>query len=234
MKKPNPAIYWIYLAFLMYGASGLGDDLSKEELETWFKDDSRALPFDTSEVNEGELEFLATPPEKSALHSANQLTIKPSSLQNGWVGMYQCYQHLDAVKDAQVVYQYKQLKNLKVEKTQNIEKAWTEGQSVQLLNTQKDANLCVSAEVRILYKNEDNTYTLKNGPFQRRFLDGFYPMHVSLAVTYPKEQLSFVTSNPTKQPGFEVKSTPGLVEIDAWFEGMLSTEITFKPRQPQM
>jgi hypothetical protein len=234
MKKPSPKIFWIYLVLLLHSAIGRSEELIKEELDAWFEDDSRSSPFDTSEVNEGELEFLTTPPKKPVLHSANRLTISPSSLQDGWVGMYQCYQHLDAVKDAQVVYQYKQLKNLKVEKTQNIEKAWTEGQSVQLLNTQKDATLCVSAEVRILYKNEVNTYTLKNGPFQRRFLDGFYPMHVSLAITYPKEQLTFVTSNPAKQPGFEVASTPGSVDIDAWFEGMLFTEITFKPRQPQM
>ena len=218
------------LMLVLIASAAASEDLSKEELETWFEDDSRAMPFSTADINEGELEFLTTLPEKPTLHSANRLTISASSLHDGWVDMYQCYENLDAVKDAQVVYQYKQLKNLKVEKFENIEKAWTQGQSVQLLNTQKGATLCVSAQVRIFYKNDDNTYTLKNGPFQRRFLDGFYPMHVSLVITYPKELLIFVTSNPVKQPGFKVDDKPGSVNVDGWFEGMLFTEMTFNPR----
>jgi hypothetical protein len=231
MKKLALTIYWLSLALLLCVAdSGLSEELTKEELEAWFEDDSRVLPFDTSDVNEGELEFLATPPEKPTLHSANRLTINASSLQDGWVDMHQCYEHLDAVKDAQVVYQYKQLRNLKVEKFEHIEKAWTEGQSVQLLNTQKGATLCVSAQVRIFYKNDDDTYSLKNGPFQRRFLDGFYPMHVTLSIAYPEEQLEFVISKPERQPGFDVSSKPGALKIDAWFEGMLFTEMIFKKR----
>jgi len=219
----------VTLLLLLFANPGVSDDLSQKELDAWIEDDTRPDPFSTADVNEGALEFI-TPPEKPTLHSANQLTIRASSLQDGWVDMYQCYENLDAVKDAQVVYQYKQLKNLKVEKVENIEKAWIQRQSVQLLNTQKGATLCVSAQVRIFYKNDNNTYTLKNGPFQRRFLDGFYPMHVSLAITYPKDLLIFVTSKPTKQPGFKVEHKPGSVDVDAWFEGMLFTEMIFKPQ----
>jgi len=232
IQRINPAInkFLFALTLSLFFSVGRGEDFTKEELDAWFEDDTRSDPFSTADVNEGELEFLATPPEKPTLHSANQLTISASSPQDGWVDMYQCYENLDAVKDAQVVYQYKQLRNLKVEKYENIEKAWIQRQSVQLLNTQKGATLCVSAQVRIFYKNDDNTYTLKNGPFQRRFLDGFYPMHVSLAITYPKEQLKFVASNPEKQPGFKIDHKPGSVYVDAWFEGMLFTQIAFKPR----
>jgi hypothetical protein len=230
MNRRYPQRIWFVLILLFYSTVGSSADLSKEALEAWFEDDSQSTPFSTDDVNEGELTFLTTPPEKPTLHSDNRLTINATSLQDGWVGMAQCYNHLDAVKDAQVVYQYQQLRNLKVEKTQNIEKAWTQGQSVQLHNTQKGASLCVSAEVRIFYKNADNSYTLKNGPFQRRFLDGYYPMHVSLAITYPQEMLTFITSNPANQPGFTVTSGPGEVQVDAWFEGKLFTELTFKPR----
>ena len=228
MKTQNPTI-WPALALLLCTAtSGLCEDLSKEELEAWFEDDSRSSPVDTSVVNEGELKFLAIPPQKPTLHSANKLTIGVSSLHDGWVDMYQCYEHLDAVKDAQVVYQYKQLRKIKLEKFENIEKAWIEGQSVQLLNTQKDATLCVSAQVRIFYKNSDDTYTLKNGPFQRRFLDGYFPMHVTLSIVYPPQRLYFASSIPTQQPGFNISSKPGSVEVDAWFEGMLFTELLFQ------
>ncbi|MCG6970358.1 MAG: hypothetical protein LJE85_11370 [Gammaproteobacteria bacterium] len=228
MSKIKPHRFWLFIMLVTGSTTGSSADLSKEALEAWFENDAQSTPFSTDNVNEGELAFLTTPPEKPTLHSDNRLTINAASLQDGWVDMAQCYNNLDAVKDAQVVYQYKQLRNLKVEATHNIEKAWTQGQSVQLHNTQKGATLCVSAQVRILYKNPDNTYTLKNGPFQRRFLDGFYPMHVSLAIAYPKNLLTFVTNKPEKQPGFIVKEQPGAVDVDAWFEGMLFTEITFK------
>jgi len=230
MDKQFSLIYRLIILFLLWSNTAAGADLSREELEAWFEDDSRSLPFSTDDVNEGELEFLAVPPEKPTLHSANRLTIRASSLDDGWVGMYQCYNHLDAVKDAQVVYQYKELRNLKVEYTRNIEKAWTEGQSVQLYNTLNEATLCVSAEVRILNKNANSGYSLKNGPFQRRFLDGYYPMHVSLSISYPPELLSFSASLPEPQSGFRVDSKPGLLEVDAWFEGMLFTEMVFNPR----
>ena len=229
MDKQISFIFRLLIMLLLWNNIAAGADLSREELEAWFADDSRSQPISTDDVNEGDLEFLAAPPEKPTLHSANRLTIRASSLDDGWVDMYQCYNHLDAVKDAQVVYQYKQLRNLKVEHTRNIEKAWIEGQSVQLHNTLKGATLCVSAEVRIFYKNADGGYSLKNGPFQRRFLDGYYPMHVTLSITYPQELLTFKTYIPNKQPGFTIDSTPGAVEVDAWFEGKLFTELIFDP-----
>lgn len=229
MKKQYPYAIWFFMSWLSASPGAAGADLSKEELEAWFEDDSRSAPFSTDEVNEGKLALLTKPPEKPILHSDNRLSITETSLNDGWVGLYQCYNHLDAVKDAQVVYQYKAIRNLKVEKTRNIEKAWTEGQSVQLLNTQQGATLCVSAQVRILYKNADDSYTLKNGPYQRRFLDGYYPMHVSLAITYPSQHLTFVNSRPEDQPGFTVTSKSDEVLVDTWFEGKLFTEINFKP-----
>ena len=96
------------LALLSYISAAVGEDLSKEELDAWFEDDARSDPFSTADVNEGELEFLTTPPDKPTLYSANQLTIHATSLQDGWVNMYQCYENLDAVKDAQVQGQQRQ------------------------------------------------------------------------------------------------------------------------------
>ena len=221
----------LILCLLLLGVSkGNAQEPTQEELEKWFEDDSRFLPFET-DISEGDLEFLAAPPEKPTLHSQNQLTITKTSISSGWVGMYQCYENLDAVPDAQVVYQYKEIKNLKIVMHDKIAKAWVQDQSVQLLDTQKGAALCVSADVRILYKNPDNTYSLNNGPFQRKFLDGFYPMHISLRVIYPAEVLEFIGTTPTAQNGFAVSHKKGELFIDAWFEGRLFTEALFKEKQ---
>lgn len=205
---------------------GYAQEPTAEELEKWFEDDQRLLPFET-EINEGKLSFLKTAPQKPALHSINQLTISASSLSDGWVQLYQCYENLDPVPDAQVVYQYKQLKNLTVDKAEKIEKAWVQDQSVQLSNIAKGAILCVRAEVHIFYPNLDGSFTLKNGPFQRKFLDGYFPMHVTLNIIYPDDLLIFKSTKPANQTGFDVQKKKGQVNISAWFEGMLFTEVTF-------
>lgn len=220
-------VLFLAISGLLSGTPALAQDFSKEELEAWFEDDSRSLPFDT-DGNEGELDFLTKPPAKPVLHSNNRLTIKESTLGDGWVYLYQCFENLDAVPEAQVVYQYKKMQDLQVEKIHNIEKAWVEGQSVQMQNTQNGASLCISARVHILYKNKDNSYTLKNGPFQRKFLDGYFPMQVTLDITYPKDKLTLSRVQPETQPGFTLQEAPGKLLLNAWFEGKLFTEIRFQ------
>jgi len=201
-------------------------ELSEEELEKWFLDDSRSHPFDT-DVNEGQLELLAKPPEKAVLHSQNRFTISADSLKNGWVSMRQCYHNLDAVPAMEVVYQYKNMKNLTVASVAGIEKAWVEGQSVQLLNTETGATLCIEAQVQILYPYTQGKYVLKNGPFQRKFLDGYYPMRVTLQVVFSAHLLKFDSVSPPQQKGVKLTQTRDTVEVDIWFAGRLFTQIFF-------
>ena len=196
-----------------------------EELEKWFLSDELTPPTQSSD---SQLTFIARPADKPALHSVNEITISPQSIKTGWVNLMQCYKHLDPVPEMEVVYNYKNIRKLSVIKTKNIERVFIKGQSVQLENVVKNAQLCVTSEVRIFYKNKDGSYKLVNGPFHRRFLDSYFPFHLTLKVNYPSTQLKFINSKPKPQFGFTVKQSNNTLLIDSYFTGKLYTEIIFK------
>ena len=95
-----------------------------------------------------------------------------------------------------------------------------------------DARLCIAAEVRILYALPDGRRVLRNGPFHRKFLDGYFPLHVSLQVRYPGNALRYLGISPQAQPGFAVAADHGRLSVDSWFAGELNIEISFS-LQPQ-
>lgn len=196
-----------------------------EDPQAWLEDDgeSRALA-----VNEGELEFLTTPPQEQVLHSTQHFRITRQSLDEGWVGLRQCHEHIDAVQKAQVVYQYRDMRKLRILETTGIARAWVEGQSVQLLDVGADARLCVSAEVNIM-QAVDGGFVLRSGPYHRRFLDGYYPLHLTLEVGYSGDLLRLDNVSPPRREGFEYQSTPGKVTVDTWFVGRLFVEMRFVP-----
>jgi hypothetical protein len=87
--------------------------------------------------------------------------------------------------------------------------------------------LCISAWTRALFDNEDGTYTLYNGPFMRKFLDGYYPMRVSMDVDFADTGLELLYVSPQEQEGFQISEAGSKVSFDAWFEGRLKTEFHF-------
>jgi len=214
----------IILLFALTTSLLANDDMTPEQLDKWFNSDEEPL---AAQVNEGELQFIPHP-TNTVLHSTNTLTIDANSIDNGWVGLAQCYKHLDAVPAAEVVYRYKQMRGLQITTTRNIGSAQVKEQSVQLEDVLRDAELCIKAEVRIFYQNPDQTYSLVNGPFYRKFLDGYYPYHVTLNIHYPEKQLVLKKTIPAAQPGFAVQQTTNSLTIDSHFEGMLNTEIIFR------
>jgi len=217
---------WIILILALFSFDLYADDgMTPEELEKWFNDDRY---FSTEHVNEGELEFLSEPPQKPVLHSFNTLTVSQESIQSGWVLLEQCYKHLVPVPDAEVVYQYKAIRDLKITSKRNIENVLVKGQSVQLRNIRQNAELCVRARVRIFYKNPNGTFSLLNGPFHRKFLDGYYPYHVTLKIHYPSHLVTLIQTRPAAQLGFDVTESEDLILIDSYFEGVLNTEIIFQ------
>lgn len=199
-----------------------------DKLEKWFMSDE-LIP--STQSSDSHLTFIPTPTDKSTLHSINEISISPQSIKTGWVYLMQCYQHLDPVPVMEVVYNYKTMRKLRIIKSQNIEQSLVKDQSVQLENVQKNAQLCVSAEVRIFYNNKDGSYKLVNGPFHRQFLDSYFPFHLTLKVNYPSTLLEFINSKPKQQFGFIVKQAENTLLIDSYFTGKLYTEITFKHHQ---
>lgn len=130
----------------------------------------------------------------------------------------------------EVVYHYKKLRNLTIISKKNIQHAYIKDQSVQLVDVEKNAKLCISANVKILYKN-NSTYTLKNGPYHRQFLDGFFPFHLTLKITYPASLLTYSNSKPPEQKGFIITKTENALTIDTVFTGKLVTELFFRNKQ---
>jgi len=223
-----PAPVTIAAALLILaGAARAEPPMSREELERWFLDDSEQRALD---VNEGQLAFLPEPPDKRVPHSRNTLTIDRTSIDQGWVKLAQCHDGLDAVAEAQVVYRYRQMRGLRVTGATHIGRAWVAGDSVQLQDVGRNATLCITAEVRVFYQNPDGSFSLVNGPYHRRFLDGYYPLHVTLAVRWPPALLAFVSAQPPPQPGLTLQRADGELTLDAWFEGELNTELRFRAR----
>jgi hypothetical protein len=79
------------------------------------------------------------------------------------VQIKRCYVGLDAVPDAEIVYQYRNMRQLRIHSKTNIGQAFTRDKSVQPADVQNNAILCIQAEVQILYAQKDGSYVLRNG-----------------------------------------------------------------------
>jgi hypothetical protein len=196
--------------------------MSPQELDDWFNNQGAA------EVNEGTLTFLTAPPPKPVHHHQNRIRITPDSLATGWTELEQCHEHLDAVPVAQITFRDGFVRDLRVLEARAIGQAWVEGASVQLQGVSPGARLCLAAQTRALKDSGGGYYTLNNGPYMRKFLDGYYPMRVSLQLEYPDALLLVIDLSPTAQPGFQVSQEKGLIRIEALFEGELRTQVQFE------
>ena len=197
---------------------------SNDDWDAWMETDFEAQAL---AVNEGDLEFLSEVPEKLPPILQNRFTISTQSLKDGWIDMVQCHERLDPVAKAQVLYHPQRTRNIEILSSNNIQRSWVEDNSVQLENITADATLCVHAEVKSLYSNFNGSYSMRNGPFLRKFLDGYYPMRVIMDVTFPEGQLSFEAINPQVQNGFDVQYEKDKMSIEALFVGEFEIEVSF-------
>lgn len=192
-----------------------------------FEDDLRER---VARVSNGALAFLPERPEQPVHHHHNDLALDHASLEHGWARLRQCHENLDAVPRAEVIFRPGHIRRLSLVSSSGIDRVWLEDTSVQLAGVRPGARLCLDAESQVVERNDDGSFTVRNGPFMRRFLDGYYPMRVSMTVRYPCEELVFAGLKPGPQAGFSVTAGGCQVALDAWFEGRLDTEIRFVPR----
>jgi hypothetical protein len=204
--------------------STYADALSEEELEDWFNDDSEPS---IDDVNEGQLIFISPLADKNILSSEAIMTITDNSLKTGMVSLQQCYRNLDPVAEMEVVYSYKNMKQLRIISVGNIADARVVGSSIQLQDVTASAFICVAAEVQLLENTAEDSYVLSYGPYYRRFLDGYYPYHVTVIIDYPERHLRYADVSPSPRPLFELIKQPGKLIMDTWFEGVLLVNITF-------
>mgnify|MGYP001764778792 CR=1 FL=1 len=216
---------WIgCLLFLVPAVAVAGPAMSPQELDAWFNGKSAA------EVNEGSLSFLTELPAKPIHHHQNRIRITPDSLATGWTELMQCHDNLDSVPRAQITFREGYIRELRVVESRAIGEAWVEGPTIQLRNVSPNARLCLEAQTRALKNTGDGYFSLFNGPYMRKFLDGYYPMHVSLRLEYPASLLLLIDISPAEQPGYTVRQESGMVLIDTVFEGELRTTIQFEVR----
>ncbi len=181
----------------------------------------------TRDVNEGELAFLTRKPEQRILQTSNYLTITRDSLDSGWVRLDQCQSNLDPIDAVEVVYLYHGMRNLTLVSSKDMASAQIEGGSVQMRGVQQGGEVCVSAEVHVLHADGQGGYYLQSGPFHRRFLDGYYPLHLDYRITWPHVKLELMEVSPAAQPGFSILQKPGELAIDTLFAGRLVIEVNF-------
>jgi hypothetical protein len=200
--------------------------LAAEDDDSWWRDQpqERALA-----VNEGELEFLEQPPAKAVHHHANRLMITRATLQNGWAHLEQCHKNLDPVAELQIVFKPERVRKLVIRETRNVGEAFVDGASIQLRNIGHNALICLSAETHSLESLGGGLYELRSGPFMRRFLDGYYPMHLTFEVDYP-DNIALFDASPGDQPGLVLIQEPQRILLDAWFEGRLTTRFRFSDK----
>ncbi len=213
-------VFSVSVLCLMAGAVASDDSFFPPEAET-------------KDVNEGSLVFLARPPQDKVHTHRNRIILSTASLQHGWASLYQCHESLDSVPAAQIVYDDTRIRQLQVASVTGIGRAWVEGHTIQLEDVSETAGLCIEAESRVVHRLGGDRFMVRNGPFMRRFLDGYYPMHVSLNIQLPPGDWQLETSQPRVQPGFNVISRPDGLSADAWFEGKLVTEFYFIPANSQ-
>ncbi len=204
--------------FFFLGPVGLTPTALADELELQ----------SASSVNEGALSFLDKLPDKPVHHHQNRILIDQASLQSGWVKLEQCHDNLDPVSNAQITFRDGFVRDLRITQTHAIENAWIENATVQLRHVNRGARLCIEAQTRALKNVGNGFFNLANGPYMRKFLDGYYPMHISLDISYPADMLKLLDITPASQPGFTIMTEAGHVTIEALFEGELRTLLQFE------
>lgn len=177
-------------------------------------------------VNTGDLQFLSDDGQ-AALRTHSELRIGAASLTDGWVTLAQCQHDLDAVGVAEIVYNYTCLRGLEITEQSGIDTARVEGGSVQLRGVSAGAHVCVRAEVQILRVDGEGGFRIDSGPYHRRYLDGYFPLHLVLRVVYPRQLLRWEGVEPSPRPGLKVVEEAGATTVDTRFTGKLTLRLRF-------
>lgn len=216
------------LGLALLAAATLSIAASDDQSGDW-ADEHDAVNARIAAVNEGGLELLDGAAGRRVHRHRGQITIAPRSLGDGWVEMTQCHNDLDRVAEAQILFHPQRARALRVTRFNNIDAAFVEANTIQLRGIRPDSEICLYAESRALHKIDEGVYELRNGPFMRRFLDGYYPLRLQLEIRFP-HQLVLADHSPAQAPGFSVRSGDGQIAVDALFEGQLRTVFRFLQR----
>jgi hypothetical protein len=200
---------------------------SDEALERWFESDEQRYPFEMHGGSE-QLEFITADTSRRIPFSQTRIGFTRESLQSGWAVIAQCHDDLDPVPNAEVVYRFDRMRGLRITQQRAIGEARVEGQTVQLREVGKGARLCLELEAQLLSCRQDGSYRLRYGPFQRRFLDSYFPMHVALEVSFPPSSLSLERITPDPVEGFDLVEEEDRIALEAWVRGKFIVELELR------
>jgi len=102
-------------------------------------------------------------------------------------------------------------------------------------NIQSGSIICLRVESQIFHpvisEGGRQQFEMVNGPFMRRFLDGYYPLTLLLDVSFPHDQIRLDDVYPVTQPGWKIRYDAGRIFMKGRFEGRLSTRLRFSLRK---
>ena len=159
---------------------------------------------------------------------SSAISITTESMKSGWIDNKQCHYNLQTVPAMEIVFRKGRVKNLEIKRYENIGRVWVEDATVQLKEIKKNAMICITGETLSFKKNDrTGTYIWTGGPYMKKYLDGYFPMKVSIAIDYPSEKLVLEKLYPQ---AVELKALKlsGHIRLSLVFEGILELETHFR------
>lgn len=234
-----------------------GDDLTglSPKERAFLEDDSF---FETMNVQDSPLKWVTQQKTKGSYSLFNEITILPSSLEDGFVKFTQCHRNLDEIRAIDIVYNPKTTQALEVVSARGVGQYQTQAEKVELYQVEKGAEVCIQGQNKTLIKaTQTQTWQLDRGPYMRKFLDGYYPMSVEETIFWPARMLSWqatrvydesqktyqLISQPattsriaensnrktaTHRPQISHQADAGKLASDYWFEGALRVRYQFQ------
>jgi len=156
----------------------------------------------------------------------NELTITPNSLETGWIDFHQCHYQLDAVSKVEIHYPPDITQHLNVVITNKLCRHHVLNNTVQLQQVRKGASICVTGASRTLSQKE-GVYSIKRGPYMRKFFDGYFPMIVEETLTFDKVTIQLTGVSPS-HPSPDHSIQGDHFQFNFHFEGILTPLYEFK------
>ena len=214
------------------------DDLTglTEQEKAWLESD---MIDDNFHVNRGELTWVSPDKTQNQYRLENRIFLTPEAMKTGWVKFEQCHYQIDPINKIEVVYHTERSRNLKAIAFENIERVENQKASVVLIGVKKQAYVCIEGETLSFFPNQsleksqtkDATWTLKRGPYMRKFLDGYFPLQVTEEIHWSDTELQLNSPQDTKQLGKQIHIEGQQLNATYHFEGRLTLNYHFS-QQP--
>jgi len=170
--------------------------------------------------------FIRSSPETSAGKEQVEITVLSESLDEGWVTTQACYGNIAALDHIAINYNNIGARNMVVVSSRNIGKSSLENGKLELDKIKNDAEICLRYDSKALESDEEGQVVLRTGPYMQPSHDAGV-LNLALNVSYPCEDLHFISSNYSNQTGYEIDVADCEIRIAAEFKGKLMSELMF-------